>query len=244
MTAARKKDFERRMLFGLLRQLSIPAEILPGNFESPDIPILLDGMTIGVEVTEIQKSAEERSKRAPQEEIVERAKRDYEALGGPPLSVCFSFFDGADIRNVNRVNLSSWISQFLLTVLPDNEYEGVVAGVEQLPHDLRRYFRELRFWRESKLGIWQASNATWVALLTKEVLQERVDAKKALLPDYLKKSYDAYWLLICAHPINPACRFEIRGDFIPGQISSPFDRTFFYDCWQTIELGAQATRAR
>lgn len=225
------------MLHGLLRQLAIPAGFLPGDFESPDLAIVLDGNTIGVEVTEIQKSKEERARRAPKDDILVRAKRRYETQGGFPLSVCFSFFDKTDIRTVNRSDLSLRIAEFLLNQHPTHEYDVLAMAGERLPPVLRQYFREIRFWRESKHGIWQCSEASWVAPLTKEILQERVDAKKGLLPAYRAKGYDTYWLLICAHPTNPACRFEVARDFDPVHVRSPFDRTFFYDCWHTLELG-------
>lgn len=228
------------MLHGLLQQLAIPAQILSGNFESPDLAIVLDGRTIGVEVTEIQKSKEERARRAPKDDILERAKRGYEAQRGPPISVCFSFFDRADTRTVNRSDLSRKIVDFLLSLRLEHEYDVVAMAGERLPPALRQYFRELRFWRESRRGVWQCSEASWVAPLTKEIIQERVDVKKDLLPDYRVKGYDAYWLLICAHPTNPACRFEPARNFDPTHVLSPFDRTFFYDCWHALELGSAA----
>jgi len=82
----------------------------------------------------------------------------------------------------------------------------------------------------------QCSEASWVAPLTTEILQERVDVKKNRLPHYRARGYDEYWLLICAHPINPACQFEATRDFDPAQVLSPFDRSFFYNCWQTLSL--------
>lgn len=233
----RKKQFERAMLHGLLQQLAIPAELLSGDFESPDLAIALDGSTIGVEVTEVQKSREERARRAPKDDIVERAKRGYETRGGLPLSVCFSFLDKADLRTVNRSDLSLRIVEFIFSQNLTDEYNVLAVDGERLPASLRHCFRELRFWRESRRGIWQCSEASWVAPLTNEVLQERVDAKKRLLPDYRVNGYDAYWLLICAHPTNPACRFEVARDFDPVRVQSPFDRTFFYDRWHALELG-------
>lgn len=230
------------MLCGLLRHMGIPAEILPGDFESPDLAIALDGGTIGVEVTEIQKSKEERAKRAPKDSLIERAKREYEANSRPPLSVCFSFSDRANIQAVNRTQLSRQIVEFLVDQRLGHEYGVVTATRERLPSALQKHFRELRFWREAERGIWQCSEASWVAPLTAEVLQDRIDAKKDRLPVYRAKGYDAYWLLICAHPTNPACRFEATRDLDTAQVLSPFDRTFFYDCWQALEMGIGSTK--
>lgn len=236
MTASLQKNFERAMLHGLLKQMSIPAEIASGDFESPDLVMAFGNHTIGVEVTEIQKSKEERARRAPKDDIVRRAKQKYEASGRSPISVTFSFTQKADIRSVNRSDMGLIIADLLGGIRIDSEYETVVLTEGELPSALKDCIREIRLWREEKRGIWQCSEASWVAPLTPEVLQERVDAKKVCLSKYRMKGYDAYWLLICAHPTNPACRFEVARDFDPKLIESPFDRTFFYDGWHALDL--------
>ncbi|MFY2765066.1 hypothetical protein [Arenimonas sp. MALMAid1274] len=237
MTAQRKKLFERQMLYGLLERLEVPAQILPGDFEAPDLGAVLNGKLIGIEVTEIQKSKVERAKRAHKDDVVERVRCGYEANNGPPLSVCFSFNQGVDLAEINRAELSQEIVGLLLNVSLKENFDAVVLAGELLPAALQRIVRELRFWRETNRCVWQCIEASWVAPLTTEVLQERLDVKSVLLPTYRKKGYDAYWLLICAHPTNPACRFEAARDFDPTQVLSPFDRTFFYDGWQAVELG-------
>lgn len=236
-TALRKKEFERTMLQGLLNQLEIQAEFISGEFESPDLAIICDGITVGVEVTEIQKSKEARARRAPKDDILKRAREGYEARLGPPISVSLSFLNSADVLSINRSDLSQSIVEFLLGLQIEVAYDVVIRAGDDLPLELRQYFREVRCWREDQRGVWQCSEASWVAPLTKDILQERVDAKGELLSLYRTKGYENYWLLICAHPTNPACRFEIARDLDPAHIISPFDRTFFFDCWQTIELG-------
>lgn len=236
MTARRKKHFEQAMLQGLLQRFTIPAHLVDGDFESPDAVILLEGRTIGVEVTEIQKSAEERAKRAPKDDILRRAKHAFDATNRKPVSATFSFVESEDLRWVNRVEIGEQISQFLLEQQHEENYDLVVSKGNQLPQTLRPYIREIRSWSESVRGIWQCSEATWVAPLTQDTLQECVDKKQQLLSLYKAKGYDAYWLLICAHPTNPACRFEPARDLDPTKIISDFDRTFFYDAWHAIEL--------
>ena len=240
MTAQQKKQIERAMLHGLLTRLNIPANFLLGQFESPDLVVVLEGQTIGVEVTEIQKSREERAKRAPKDDILKRCRIAYELKGGPPVSVSLSFLDEADLRSSNRAEISQRIVELLMWPDHDIKFEVHILNGERLPAELRQHIQEIRFWGESDVETWQCIEAASVDQLTTQVLQERVDAKNLLLPAYRKKGYGAYWLLICADPINPACRFEAARDFDPAQVRSPFDRTFFYDGWHALELG-QAT---
>lgn len=239
MTAQQKKQTERAMLLGLMRRLDIAATLLPGDFESPDLAIELNGNTIGVEVTEVQKSSDERARRAPKDAVVEKCKAEFESHGGSPLSVCFTFCRGAKIGRSNHSTICQQVVDLLLAAGEAEEFEVRVIKADRFPHPLNEKLSELRFWREPRRGIWQCMEATWVAPLTAKILQERIDAKSALLPVYRSKGYDAYWLLICAHPTNPACQFEVARDFQSEEVRSPFDRTFFFNGWQVLEL-AQA----
>ncbi len=211
--------------------------MLEGDFESPDAAIVLGEQTIGVEVTEIQKSVEERARRAPKDDILQRAKRDYEAPGRFPISATFSFNESEDLRQINRADLGRKIADVLVSHDVRGVYEPIVLRSDALPFPLRGYFREIRFWGETVRGVWQCSEATWVSPLTHGVLQQIVDRKRDRLATYWSKGYDAYWLLICAHPTNPACRFEASLDFDPSTVVSDFDRTFFFDAWHAMELG-------
>lgn len=114
LTARQKKHFEQAMLQGLLQRFTIPAHLVDGDFESPDAVIRLDGRTVGVEVTEIQKSAEERAKRAPKDDILRRAKHAFDVTSRKPVSATFSFIEGEDLRWVSRVEIGEQIAQFLL----------------------------------------------------------------------------------------------------------------------------------
>lgn len=47
---------------------------------------------------------------------------------------------------------------------------------------------------------------------------------------------DEYWLLIYARLVKSAEMFEEVYGFDGSALTSPFDRTFFYDCWRSKEL--------
>lgn len=248
MTSQRKKVYERTTLEAFLRRASIPAVLLEGNFEAPDAVIELANRQIGVEITEIQKSREEREARSIKEDLLRRTRQRYQTVDAPPISVTLSFHLLADLREIRRTlrknvldDLARQTAEVLYANARPYEKGVVVLSNQQLPPDLRPWLRELRFWGSEGTSIWQISEASWVAPLTASVLQERVDAKTRRLTDYRLNGYPEYWLLICADPLNPACRFEPARDFDPATITSPFDRTFFYDAWFLIELGLSST---
>lgn len=225
------------MLSGLLGRASIKATILEDEIEAPDLAVIIDSKRVGVEVTEIQKSAHERALRAPKDDIVRRARRLYETQANIPLSVTFSFHYQVDMRSVDRKTLGSQIAEFLAAMAPNRPGQLCVLAGDALMPELRCWLRELRFWTVETSSIWQIAEAGWVAMLTPKVLQEAVDGKASLLPSYRLKGFDEYWLLICAQPLNPACRFDPGPEFDAAAVSSPFDRTFFYDAWHLLELG-------
>ncbi|NII74191.1 hypothetical protein FHW84_002776 [Dyella sp. SG562] len=241
MTLPTKKVFERLMLEGLLERLSIRGSVLDQDLEAPDLVMTLDGKQIGVEVTEIQKSDEERAVRSPKEDILRKARKLYDAGGGRPLSATFSFQHGVDLRRgINRQVLAVQLARFLTDHAPTTPITLSTFVGSELPDELRPWLSAVRFWTTNSPGIWQIAEAGWVAALTPAILQPVVDAKATLLPNYRLRGFDAYWLLICAHPSNPACRFDPCPGFDGAAVRSPFDRTFFYDCWHWLELGRLA----
>jgi hypothetical protein len=231
------------MLDGLLGRAEIEAIVLDDEIEAPDLAMIIAGKRVGVEVTEIQKSANERALRAPKDDVVRRARRQYEGCGGIPLSVTFSFHYQTDMRSVDRKTLGSQIADFLALRAPKRPGQLCVIADDALSPELRCWLRELRFWSVETSSIWQIAEAGWVAALTPNVLQDAVNGKASLLSTYRLKGFDEYWLLICAQPLNPACRFEPGDDFDAAAVCSPFDRTFFYDAWHLFELGVKSDRA-
>lgn len=237
MTLDRQKDFERTILQGFLNHASIPAVINPGKFEAPDALITIASKNVGVEITEIQKSRGERRIRSSRDDLLRQIKQHYDSAGGSPICATFYFRKNEEIRRPERKNLGERIAEIIVAEsICRSESVAIVTGA-QLPAPIGNWLHEIRFWKTDGSCIWQISEASWVAPLTSEILQERVEAKARCLPSYRLKGYAEYWLLICADPMNPACRFDPARDFDPKKVISPFDRTFFYDAWHLIELG-------
>lgn len=239
MTEEHQKEFERAILQGFLRRASIPGVPKEGDFEAPDAVITIGCKEVGVEITEIQKSTDERRIRSLKEDLLRRTRRCYESAGGRPICTMISFRNNVAISESKREReaLAEKIAQILIAGSLRLVGSVSVVAETQLAAPLGNRLREIRFWGADGDCIWQISEANSVAPLTIEVLQERIEAKAQRLPSYRLKGYAESWLLICADPRNPACRFDPPVAFDPKKVTSPFDRTFFYDAWHLIELG-------
>src|SRR5688572_12715734 len=69
--------------------------------------------------------------------------------------------------------------------------------------------------------------AGWVAPLTVDALQLRVDEKAKRLPEYREHAREN-WLVIVSDGMKPSQLFEVPSGFQLEKVSSPFDRTYFY----------------
>lgn len=74
---------------------------------------------------------------------------------------------------------------------------------------------------------WSVARAGWVPNLQPIILQERINAKKLLLPSYCKE-VDEDWLLIFANQTNPSQMFTAPKDLNNIKFNSPFSKTFLY----------------
>jgi hypothetical protein len=83
---------------------------------------------------------------------------------------------------------------------------------------------------------WEATISSSVQGITVDLLQPIISKKAEALNDYRKIGCDEYWLLIYARPGKSAEAFDEAYGFDAGALSSPFDRTFFYDSCRSKEL--------
>jgi hypothetical protein len=233
-----KRIEERQILATFLWASRLHAEILREG-EAPDFTLSIDGRTVGVEVTQIQKSPAERTRQSYLQEVIRRAREDYAAAGALPRSVSLHFNDHAPRAGDSRRDLASEISAHVAGQPDDAEVH--THKWPQLPELMARNLWSLTFWRTEAPVIWQSVEATWVAPFTVELFQERVDAKHEKLETYREGGFDELWLLIGASQLNPAQRFDWHASFDPGKIRSRFDRTVFCDGWRTFELGQGST---
>lgn len=231
-----KRMEERQILATFLASNAIPAQVISEG-EAPDFRISIEGRVIGVEVTQIQKSPEERTRQSYRQEVIRRARDDYGAASAPPRCVNLHFSHRAPQGGDSRRDLAMEISAYLVRQADDTEFH--THRREEFSALMARNLESISFWRCEGAAIWQSIEATWVGSFTAALFQERVDAKHAKLDAYQAGAFDEIWLLIGAGQTNPAQRFDWHASFDPTDVRSRFDRTVFCDGWHTIELGVR-----
>lgn len=230
--ANRQKQHERFLLERFIDVAMLQAEIVEER-EAPDFIVRVERGLIGIEVTEFFISHDpSRNSMQAQESISTRilstAQRLYEASGGAPAHVTVCFGPGRDLRNLNRDQTAYELASFIQKL---NLAEG--QHVDWRPEELDGPLPyEVSF--VHALGVpsfemahWGVARAGWVAPLEVTPLQARIDEKSKRLPTY-QSTISENWLLIVADATKPSQLIEIKDDFEPQRVSSPFARTFFY----------------
>jgi hypothetical protein len=77
------------------------------------------------------------------------------------------------------------------------------------------------------LACWVTSSRLCMPPVAVDALQSRVDEKAKRLPAY-RNELEENWLLIFSDGMKPSQLFEVRADFEPTKVVSPFDRTYFF----------------
>lgn len=239
MTRPSKKDEERGCLLRLLSSVGIPGEILDGDFEKPDLVMMLANRRIGVEVTTMHHDQGERQGHGIKLAIVREAERSHEALIGDPVGVTIYFRPNKELPAANRKHIGELIARFVGRNLPDAPYTSAVRESHELPEELGKFIAHMRFWRQQASGNWQTPRSSWVAPLTPTLLREAILRKEEKLQIYRQKGYDEYWLLIVS--LNgPGSTFEPQRGVDYQAVESRFDRTFYDDGFRSIDLGRAA----
>jgi hypothetical protein len=244
-TAIRKKWHERFLLERFFEAAAINADISEER-EVPDFIACLEGHTFGVEVTELFIRHDSDDLMQAQESISDRivaaARNQYQASGAPPAHVTVCFRPRDDLRRLNRDKIANALATFV-GKLNLSEWQRVDwhprDGVELLPDQIS--FVHALGVPSSRMAHWGVARAGWVAPLMVESLQARVDEKALRLPSY-RHTIAENWLVVVANALKPSQLIEVREDFEPSSISSPFDRTFFYGHPDraVVELGVAA----
>jgi hypothetical protein len=227
----RKKQAERFFLERFLDASGMAAEIVDDR-EKPDFVIRYEDRLVGVEVTRMYVAHDKNGSLAQAQEsisdrIVFRARQLYEASGAQPAHVSVCFAPRHELRQLRRDavarSLAALVGDMNLVEWKRLNWRpgagGLLSGVISFVHALGVPTRDMAHWSVARAG--------WVAPVTVEALQARIDDKAKRLPGY-RNEIPEHWLLIYADGMKPSQLFEVRADFEPGKVVSPFTRTYFY----------------
>ncbi len=231
--ASQKKQRERFLLSHFVEVAQLQAAIVEET-EAPDFIVRFENRRIGVELTDIFISHEVAGNSAQVQEsisqrIVARARNLYEAAGMQPAHVSVGFSPGYNLRDLHRDQTAEALAIFVKR-LNLSDGQAVAFGPEQLcgilPHHLS--FVHALGVPSPAMAHWSVARAGWVAPLTVEALQSRIDEKALRLPEY-QGAIAETWLLIVAEGRQPSQFFDMRSLLDPRRIRSPFARTYFYE---------------
>ena len=229
----RKKREELIFLENFLKIAEPEAEIIETDRESPDFILRQNGRLIGVEVTKIFISNEKgpntlQARESKASQIISRAQQYYQSSGEPSVSVNIVFHPGYDLTKVLVDSTASLLASFVKDLkLADGQSVSwkPEEAVSPLPDEIS--YVQVRRVPEASMAHWGMAGAGWVASLSASILQERIDAKKKLLPNYLKE-VDEHWLLMVANKTKPSQMLKTPDGLDDFKVQSPFSRTFFY----------------
>jgi hypothetical protein len=229
----KRKERERRVLESLLRAIDLKASI--SDRESPDFAFLSDGRLVGVEVTELYHPA--KPGEAPLQasaniaaEIVQRAERAHASSGGESLRVSVAFAPHARLQAVRRDEAGHLLLELVQRAL--DQVSDIVEWRPTYRGDVKyaELFSHVHIYRHPQ-GIaphWFVTAAGWIAPLTAELIQARIDEKASRISSYRAAMLEL-WLVIGVLGRDPSQFFDFDTEDLAGVFRSPFDRTYFVD---------------
>jgi hypothetical protein len=240
-----KKQSERFFFERFVEASGLSAEIVEER-EKPDFLIRFEGRLVGVEVTRMFVSHDANG-RLPQaqeslsDRIVARARLLYESSDAWPAHVSVNFAPRHELRQVNRDALAEELAALVgsMNLIAWKRVDWQPDGSRALD-DVISFVHALGV-PEREMAHWAVTRAGWVAPVKTDHLQARIDDKAERLPVY-RNELQENWLLIFSDGMKPSQLFEIREDFDPTRVRSPFDRTFFFAHPDrvVVELGSVA----
>ncbi len=242
-----KKQYERFLLDTFLATAKIDAEVVDDSSESPDVIIRVGQHAVGVEITEmfnenagVSGSPPLQARESFAQRIVNRASEIYRESGAQHAHVSVHFSLSSDLRRLNRdetaARLAAFVAAQALSPGQHVQWRHDYAA-DSLPDAIN--FVNMLGVPEPGMAHWSAPSAGWVAPMTSEILQARVDEKAALLPKYSTR-VKTNWLLLVSDGAKPSQFFEPPTKEHASAVVSPFDRTFYFARFKSlvIELGA------
>jgi hypothetical protein len=217
--------------------------------EAPDFEIEVEARRIGVEVTELFHSPQPgqlplQAASSISAEIVQRAQRLHAAIGGPSLRVSVAFSDRRGLGSIRR----DQAAQALLDIVHETLLQPGTAldWRPRYKEDLKRaeVFSHVHIYRQPPTiqPHWLVVAAGWVAPLTAELVQSRIDQKALRMAQY-QSALPEIWLLIGVLGRDPSQFFEVDSSQPNVTMNSPFHRTYYLDLFRGVALELHAPRA-
>ncbi len=232
-SAYRKKQHELFLFERFAEAAKLSVEIMDSVNECPDLVVRLSGELVGIEITELFVSeaaggASLQARESIAQRIVAKAQRIYEASGPPYAHVSVLFATGYDLGSLNRDETAETLAQFVRsTGLTEGRHVQWQQDFESnLLHEAISSLNMLAV-PNREMAHWTAPSAGWVATISTDLLQRKVNEKAARLPTYLQR-VSKNWLLLVGDGSHPSRFMRVVPDISVSAVKSPFDRTFLF----------------
>jgi hypothetical protein len=216
--------------------------------ECPDFEISCSDSSVGIEVTELHQPSQSgqpslQAIASVSREIVDRAERQHRNSGGRSLRVSVAFSPNANLHTVRRDEAAELLLELVHRIL---QQQGDIAEWQPtFREDLRfaeRFSRVHVYRQPPELAPhWLVVAAGWVAPLTIDLIQSRIDEKAGRVASYLQ-ALPEVWLLIGVRGDGPSQFFDFNAERLGGELRSPFHRTYFLDAFLGRVLELRTTR--
>lgn len=221
MSSSCKKQHERFLLECFVDASRVALDIVEER-EEPDFLVRFEGRLVGVEVTQLYVSHDAngplpQAQESISDRIVARARQMYEAAGAPPAHVSVCFAPRRELRQVDRDSTARQLASFV-SGLNLKAWERVDwhPGHEPSLLDEISFVHTLGI-PTKEMAHWTVARAGWVAPVTVDALQSRVNEKASRLSNY-QRDLAENWLLVVADGMKPSQLFEVRTGFEPEKL--------------------------
>jgi hypothetical protein len=197
-----KKLKELRQAQALIDHLGLES-VSPIPSEKPDVVVLVDGVAIGIEVTEVMREGVRNGQKInqtgkEQNNVVDGARQQYENASSLPVMVNV-LFGNSPIYEKDRRTISAWLSKLVIDNLPDiggsylwdSRKEGPGAVYPPSVHTVL-----VSRWASMARNTWSADYGVWPEAGIAEAFDKSINDKQSKLSNYLKRCDRCYLLLV------------------------------------------------
>jgi hypothetical protein len=199
--------------------------------DKPDFRVHTESGILGIEHRLIHMPSDKRIKlqaaESQQDEIISIAQEHSELRGDPAILATIHFkLNFVTINEKERISLARSIARIIHDALEKNSsrYHFKISQ-PGLPSQLRSI--SIYPLKEESKHFWRCSRSGWVVEDCKELLQDVINKKAKLFPEYMKNCNEC-WLFLVAQ-LNPSSFIKPNHATIENKYVSPFSRTYFFE---------------
>jgi hypothetical protein len=199
------------------------------DHERPDFIVAKHGSPFGIEVVQLYHPAVNgsfalRQVEAFREKIIDRARVIYEQRKAPAVDVGVMFSDMVYAPTDLELRADE-LATFVQRAYPlDRPW---VIYTDDNSSNMPAAFTMLSISKRDTEGFWHMMQCRERAVLSRTIIQDAIDAKNRLVPDYRLK-IPTVWLLLVMDALYLSSSFTVLDEIVRVPYSCAFDRAFLF----------------